>query len=107
MEHNETDTAGSEDAPNVEKMRRFVLGIGIVSLLVLTFVFHIAPVQGDEALEGAGLCHNIENLTNALVDYTRTMGCCRFQRHRVRCMNETGGEPWRDARLRESLSWRR
>ena len=35
------------------------------------------------------------------------VGCCRFQRHRVRCMNETGGEPWSDASLRESLSWRR
>jgi hypothetical protein len=35
------------------------------------------------------------------------VGCCRFQRHRVRCMNETGGEPWSDASLRVSSSWRR
>ena len=35
------------------------------------------------------------------------LGCCRFQRHRVRCINETGGAPWSDASLRESLSWRR
>ena len=35
------------------------------------------------------------------------VGCCRFQRHRVRCINETGGAPWSDASLRESLSWRR
>jgi hypothetical protein len=32
------------------------------------------------------------------------MGCCRFQRHRVRCMNETGGGSWSDGSLRESLS---
>lgn len=50
-------------------MRHLLL---FASLLVLTLVFHIAPVQGDEALEGDGLCHNIENLMNALVDYTRT-----------------------------------
>ena len=37
----------------------------------------------------------------ALANYT--LGCCRFQRHRVRCMNETGGGSWSDARLRESL----
>jgi hypothetical protein len=35
------------------------------------------------------------------------LGCCRFQRHRVRCMNETGGEPWSDESLRGSSSWRR
>ena len=35
------------------------------------------------------------------------VGCCRFQRHRVRCMNETGGAPWSDESLRESSSWRR
>ncbi len=35
------------------------------------------------------------------------VGCCRFQRHRVRCMNETGGEPWSDESLRGSSSWRR
>ncbi len=35
------------------------------------------------------------------------LGCCRFQRHRVRCMNETGGKAWSDGSLRESLSWRR
>ncbi len=35
------------------------------------------------------------------------LGCCRFQRHRVRCINEPGGAPWIDASLRESLSWRR
>ena len=29
------------------------------------------------------------------------MGCCRFQRHRVRCMNESGCGAWSDARLRE------
>jgi ComF family protein len=38
---------------------------------------------------------------------TVDMGCCRFQRHRVRCMNETGGEPWSDESLRVSSSWRR
>ena len=35
------------------------------------------------------------------------LGCCRFQRHRVKCMNETGGGTWSDASSRESLSWRR
>jgi hypothetical protein len=35
------------------------------------------------------------------------LGCCRFQRHPVRCMNETGGGSWSDGSLRESLSWRR
>ena len=35
------------------------------------------------------------------------MGCCRFQRHRVRCMHETGGAAWSDASLRESSKWRR
>lgn len=35
------------------------------------------------------------------------VGCCRVQRHRVRWMNETGGEPWSDARVCESSSWRR
>jgi hypothetical protein len=34
------------------------------------------------------------------------LGCCRFQRHRVRCMNETGGGAWSDENLRESSSWR-
>lgn len=34
------------------------------------------------------------------------LACCRFQRHRVRCMNETGGGAWSDGSLRESLSWR-
>jgi hypothetical protein len=38
---------------------------------------------------------------------TTDMGCCRFHRHRIRCINETGGEPWSDASLRESLRWRR
>ena len=42
------------------------------SLLVLSIIFHVVPVQADESLEAAGLCHNIENLMNALVDYTRT-----------------------------------
>ena len=36
-----------------------------------------------------------------------SLGCCRFQRHRVRCMNETGGGAWSDASLRESSKWRR
>ena len=35
------------------------------------------------------------------------MGCCRFQRHRVRCMHETGGAAWSDASVRESSKWRR
>jgi hypothetical protein len=35
------------------------------------------------------------------------LGCCRFQRHRVRCMHETGGEPWSDERLRVRSRWRR
>ena len=30
------------------------------------------------------------------------LGCCRFQRHRVRCMNETGDGAWSNASLRES-----
>ena len=30
------------------------------------------------------------------------MGCCRFQRHRVRCMNEPKDEAWNDGSLRES-----
>jgi len=35
------------------------------------------------------------------------LGCCRFQRHRVRCMNETGGRSWSDGSLRESSKLRR
>ena len=31
------------------------------------------------------------------------VGCCRFQRHPVRCMHETGGAAWSDASLRASL----
>ncbi|MEK6762738.1 MAG: hypothetical protein AABY96_08490 [Nitrospirota bacterium] len=42
------------------------------SLLVLNLMFYVAPVQSDESLEAFGLCHNIENLVNALVDYTST-----------------------------------
>ena len=45
-------------------------------------------------------------LRDALSDRLR-VGCCRFQRHRVRCMNETGGGAWSDASLRESSKWRR
>ena len=37
----------------------------------------------------------------------KMLGCCRFQRHRVRCMHETGGAAWSDASLRESSKWRR
>lgn len=43
-----------------------------LTLLVLSITFHVVPVQADESLEAAGLCHNIENLMNALVDYTVT-----------------------------------
>lgn len=35
------------------------------------------------------------------------LGCCRFQRHRVRCMKETGGRSWSDGSLRESSKLRR
>lgn len=41
--------------------------------------------------------------TNKSFDYGR----CRFQRHRVRCMKETGGGSWSDASLRESSRQRR
>ena len=34
------------------------------------------------------------------------MGCCRFQRHRVQCIDETGGGSWSDESLRKSSSWR-
>jgi hypothetical protein len=34
------------------------------------------------------------------------MSYCRFQRHRVRCMDETGGGSWSDESLRENSSWR-
>jgi hypothetical protein len=36
-----------------------------------------------------------------------TVGCCRFQRHRVRCMKETGGGSWSDGSSRESSKLRR
>jgi hypothetical protein len=35
------------------------------------------------------------------------LSCCRFQRHGVRCMNETGGGAWSDASLCASSKWRR
>ena len=34
------------------------------------------------------------------------MSCCRFQRHRVQCIDETGGGAWSDERVRKSSSWR-
>jgi len=46
-------------------------------------------------------------VTNEHVVASCEVGCCRFQRHRVRCMNETGGGSWSDGSLRESLNWRR
>ncbi|MDP2383713.1 MAG: hypothetical protein Q8N00_13020 [Nitrospirota bacterium] len=42
------------------------------SLLVTSTIFYAAPALADEVLEAAGLCHKIENLMNALVDYTNT-----------------------------------
>ena len=48
-----------------------------------------------------------EELINKMKIGFPALGCCRFQRHRVRCMNETGGEPWSDESLRGSSSWRR
>lgn len=42
------------------------------SLLVLNIILYVVPVQSDESLEAAGLCHNTENLMNALIDYTST-----------------------------------
>ena len=41
-------------------------------LLILSIISQVVSVQADESLEAAGLCHNIENLMNALVDYTAT-----------------------------------
>ena len=35
------------------------------------------------------------------------LSCCRFPRHRVRCIDETGGGSWSDESLRENSSWRR
>ncbi|TKS59244.1 MAG: hypothetical protein EWM72_02256 [Nitrospira sp.] len=35
------------------------------------------------------------------------LSCCQFQRHRVRCMNETGGAAWSDASLRANSRLRR
>ena len=34
------------------------------------------------------------------------VSCCRFQRHRVQCIDETGGGAWSDESLRKSSSWR-
>ena len=48
-----------------------------------------------------------EEYTSLFPGVDRLVGCCRFQRHRVRCMHETGGAAWSDASLRESSKWRR
>ena len=74
----------------------------------------------------ATLGQMMDRIVNQIVEYARTrelaltqftlsdlvnevlkLGCCRFQRHRVRCMNETGGGAWSDASVRESSKWRR
>ena len=51
--------------------------------------------------------NKVKDIRNDVMHFDADVGCCRFQRHRVRCINETGGAPWSDASLRESLSWRR
>jgi len=37
----------------------------------------------------------------------RTLSCCRFRRHRVRCFCGTGGGSWNDGSLHASSSSRR
>ena len=54
-----------------------------------------------------GAASQLVHVVDCPLDHARgltrgEMGCCRFQRHRVRCMNEPGDEAWNDARLRES-----
>ena len=54
-----------------------------------------------------GAASQLVHVVDCPLDHARgltrgEMGCCRFQRHRVRGMNEPGDEAWNDARLRES-----
>ena len=74
----------------------FVLGAlaleEAAKVVFLTFAFHSSR-------------HEMSN--KALEKFWRGLGCCRFQRHRVRCIDGTGGGSWNDGSLRGSSSLRR
>ncbi|MDO9119814.1 MAG: DUF262 domain-containing protein [Nitrospira sp.] len=62
-----------------------------------------SKVSSNKAFSAAKAKLSKINPTDALVK----VGCCRFQRHRVRCMKEPGGRSWSDGSLRESSKLRR
>ena len=48
----------------------------------------------------------VKEFVRSLSEDSSLVACCRFQRHRVRCMNETGGGVWSDASSRErGIKW--
>ena len=53
------------------------------------------------AAYGVSSCNGEEKNDEKVLRRCRRVSCCRFQRHRVRCLNETGGAAWRRKFTRE------
>jgi hypothetical protein len=73
-----------------------------VTFQIARKVSNIYATTSDEVF--AGIYADVEKDFAALYRFVNRddeVGCCRFQRHRVRCIYEIGGA-WRDASLRES-----
>jgi hypothetical protein len=90
-----------------ERMKEDALKRRTFSNIVAEFTTTFDPDHPLKIIGGQHRFMAIKEALDAAIDETHGLGCCRFQRHRVRCMHEPGGEPWSDASLRESLSWRR
>ena len=93
-------------------MKHISLYAMTVAMLVLSAgcTLHMAmKAMTDESLKllNYGLLSEAAQKKESQYPQLSSVGCCRFQRHRVRCMDETGGESWSDESLRGSSSVRR
>ncbi len=69
----------------------------VASRRVLAAVYRRAQVAAfpQDLAAASQLVHVVDCPPDPARGLTRgEMGCCRFQRHRVRCMNEPGDEAW-------------
>ena len=99
-------TAPSPPALSSSSFRRFSSGGGL-GLDEQTAV-DVRGKTADEALDDVVAA--LDRATLAATPFLRIIhghvSCCRFQRHRVQCIDETGGGAWSDERVRKSSSWR-
>ena len=87
----------TEAASLLGRAAAFPRGLGVASRPVL------AAGSRQDLAAAAQLVHVVDCPPDHARGLTRgEMGCCRFQRHRVRCMNEPKDEAWNDGSLRES-----